>query len=77
MKRFSENVQQTCRKTPIPKCDLNKVAKHGCSPVNFAEYFQNIVSLEHTQGATFEGCFLRINYQTISEKITIFCCVSH
>ena len=25
-KRCSENMQQICRRTPIPKCDLNKVA---------------------------------------------------
>ena len=27
-KRCSENVQQIYRRTPIPKCDFNKVAKH-------------------------------------------------
>ena len=26
-KRFSENMQQIYRRTPIPKCDFNKVAK--------------------------------------------------
>ena len=37
-KRCSENMQQIYRRTPIPKCDFNKVAeialRHGCSPVN-------------------------------------------
>ena len=27
MKRCSENVQQIYRRTPMPKCDFNKVAK--------------------------------------------------
>ena len=26
-KRFSENMQQIYRRTPMPKCDFNKVAK--------------------------------------------------
>ena len=26
-KRCSENMQQICRRTPMPKCDFNKVAK--------------------------------------------------
>ena len=29
-KRRSENMQQICRRTPIPKCDFNKVALDGC-----------------------------------------------
>ena len=27
-KRCSENMQQIYRRTPMPKCDFNKVAKH-------------------------------------------------
>ena len=27
-KRCSENIQQIYRRTPMPKCDFNKVAKH-------------------------------------------------
>ena len=37
----SENMQQIYRRTPMPKCDFNKVGnfieitlRHGCSPVN-------------------------------------------
>ena len=26
-KRFSENIQQIYRRTPVPKCDLNKASK--------------------------------------------------
>ena len=41
-KRCSEDIQQIYKRTPMPKCDFNKVAKdfieialrHGCSPVN-------------------------------------------
>ena len=48
-KRCSENMQQIYRRTPMPKCDFNKVALqfieialwHGCSPAYFAAYFQN------------------------------------
>ena len=49
-KRFSENMQQIYRRTPIPKCDFNKVAllcnfieialRHGCSPVNLLHIFR-------------------------------------
>ena len=28
-KRCSENMQQTYRRTPMPKCDFNEVAKHN------------------------------------------------
>ena len=47
-KRCSENMQQIYRRTPIPKCDFNKVAlrlievtlRHGCSPVNLLHIFR-------------------------------------
>ena len=52
-KRCSENMQRIYKRTPMSKCDFNKVAKqsnfieitirHGCSP-EFAAYFQNIFS---------------------------------
>ena len=43
--RCSENMQQMSRRTPMPKCDFNKVAKqialrHGCSPVNLLHIFR-------------------------------------
>ena len=43
IKRCFENIQQVYRKTPIPKCDFNKVAKqlrHGCSAVNLLHIFR-------------------------------------
>ena len=52
-KRCSENMQQIYRRTPMPKCDSNKVAKqlywsnfleitlwHECSPVNLLHVFR-------------------------------------
>ena len=44
-KRCSENMQQIYRRTPMPKCNFNKVAKqlahrHGCSPVNLLHIFR-------------------------------------
>ena len=32
--RYSGNMQQIYRRTPMPKCDFNKVVLHDCSPVN-------------------------------------------
>ena len=46
IKGCSENMQQMCRRTPMPKCDFNKVAEqkitplHGCSPVNLLHIFR-------------------------------------
>ena len=42
-KGCSENMQQIYRRTPMPKCDFNKVAKqlrHECSPVNLLHIFR-------------------------------------
>ena len=44
-KRCSESMQQICSRTPMPKCNLNKVARqkslrHGCSPVNLLHIFR-------------------------------------
>ena len=54
-KRCSENMQQSYRRTPMPKCNFNKVAKqlywnHTSAWVfscNFATYFQNTFPWEH------------------------------
>ena len=45
-KRCSENMQQIYRRTPIPKCDFNKVASIEITSAwvfsrKFAAYFQN------------------------------------
>ena len=49
-KRCSENMQQIYRRTPMPKCDFNKVAllcnfieialRHGCTPANLLYIFR-------------------------------------
>ena len=54
-KKYSENMEQIYRRTPLPKCDLNKVAKQLCwnhtsawvFSYKFAAYFQNNFSWEH------------------------------
>ena len=59
-KRCSENVQQIYSRTPMPKCDFNKVAlqlywNHTLAWVyccTFAAYFQNTFSQEHLWTAT-------------------------
>ena len=41
-KRSSKNMQQIYRRTPIPKCDFNKVAKQNwVFSCKFAAYLQN------------------------------------
>ena len=53
--RCSENMQQSYRRTAMPKCDFNKVAKQLCwnctsawvFSYKFAAYFQNTFSQEH------------------------------
>ena len=56
-KRYSENMQQIYRRTLMPKCDFNKVARnfieitlqHGCSPVNLLHIFRTPFS-KYTSG---------------------------
>ena len=38
-RRCSENMPQIYKRTPMPKCDFNKVALHGCSSVNLLHIF--------------------------------------
>ena len=40
IKRLSENMQQFYRRTPMSKCDFNKVAKQLCSLVNLQHIFR-------------------------------------
>ena len=56
-KTCSENIQQIYRRTPMPKCDFNKVEitlieitlRHGCSPVNLRHIFR-IAFLKNSSG---------------------------
>ena len=45
-KNSSPNMHQIYRKTPVPKCEFNKVALHPCK---FALYYHNTFSMEHLQ----------------------------
>ena len=56
MKRCSENMQQTYRKTAMPKCDFKKqlywnYLSAWMFSCKFAAYFQNIFSSEHLWSA--------------------------
>ena len=69
MKRYSENMQQIYRRTPMPKCDFNKVAaialRHGCSPENLLHVFKTPF-LENSS----EGLLLRFTIKTtLSGKV--------
>ena len=54
-KRFSENMRQIYRRTPMPKCDFKKIAKKlfwyqtsaWVLSCKFAAYFQNTFPSEH------------------------------
>ena len=55
LKRYSENAQQIYKRTPMPKCNFNKVAlqlywNHTSAwmfSCKFSAYFQNTFSQEH------------------------------
>ena len=67
IKRCSENMQQISRRTPMPRCDLNKVAKQlywnrtleWMFFCKFAAYFQSIFSKERLRSAA--SVFLYFN----------------
>ena len=56
-KRCSESISQIYRRTPMVKCDFNKVAfnfikialRHGCSPVNLLHIFRTLVYKNNIQ----------------------------
>ena len=48
--RCSKNMQQIYRRTFMPMCDFNKVALHGCSPVNFLHIFRTLFCKNTTGG---------------------------
>ena len=62
-KRCSENMQQICWRTHMPKCDFNKVALQlywnrtsaWVFSCKFAAYFENIFSKEHPWTAASEA----------------------
>ena len=67
-KRCSENMQQICRRTPMPKYNLNHIST-WVSSGKFAAYFQNTFFSEHLftlfsdhlfLGTPVGGCFCRL-----------------
>ena len=59
-KSCCENMQQIYRRTPMQKCDFNKVALHfgmgvGCSPVNFCIFSEKLLLR-----IPLDGCFCRL-----------------
>ena len=75
MKKCSENIQEINRRSPMPKCDFNKVVnnsikitlRHGCSPVNLV-YILRTPFPKNISGELF--LFIRYNwyYVAIIEK---------
>ena len=58
-KRYSENIQQIYRRTPIPKCDFN----NGCSHVNLLHIFRTLFPQN-----TYGGLLLQIRIFRIPSK---------
>ena len=44
-KRCSENMQQIYRRTPLPKCNFNKVALHQCQSVISIKLFCSFIEI--------------------------------
>ena len=75
MKKCSENIQEINRRSPMPKCDFNKVVnnfikitlRHGCSPVSLV-YILRTPFPKNISGELF--LFIRYNwyYVAIIEK---------
>ena len=78
-RRCSENMLQTYRKTPITKCDFNKITKqlqHGCSPVNFLHIFGTSFFSKNTSGRLLLTSPSDLNfYQKINSQIPNFGCL--
>ena len=72
-KRCSENMQQFYKRTPIPKCDSNKVALHfieitlchGCSPVNLLNIFRTLFPQYSSGGCFFTSTNCSANINTL------------
>ena len=77
IKRCSENMLETYRRTPMPKCDFNKVAKElywnltstWAFSCKYAAYFQNTFSSEHLWRAASVGMYQH-NFPAITVSVT-------
>ena len=75
-KRCSENMQKIYRRTPVPTCDLNKVAlqlywNHTSTWVfsrKFPVYFQNTFSSENLWVAASIACTLAIYWNNVNNE---------
>ena len=56
-KRCSENTRQIYWRKPMLKCDFNKVALHGCSPVNLLHIFRTPFP-KNTSGQLLQPLFI-------------------
>ena len=77
-KRCSEHIQQTCNRTPMSKCDFNKVAKATSLKSHFGMdvllYICWIFSEHLFPRILLDGCFsLKFLKQTFEVSIKIFC----
>ena len=50
IKRCSENIHQIYRRTPMSKCNLNKVTQHRYSPVNLRHIFRTPLPKNISEG---------------------------
>ena len=75
IKRCSENIQQIYRRTPMPKCDFNKIEitlPHGCSSVNLLYIFRTPFLKNTSEGLLLE-CKQNLNlHGTSSQEHEVF-----
>ena len=83
-KRCSENIQQIYRRTPMPKCEFNKVAIklqsnfieialwHGCSPLNLQHIFRTPFP-RNTSGWLLQYIVIKTS-EPLSSLNTSLCC---
>ena len=65
-KRSFRNMHQIYRRTPMPKCDFNKVALLSCK---FVAYFQNTFSKEHLSTAASDCIKTQIWSKSVIKKL--------
>ena len=59
-------MQQIDRRTPMPKCDFNKVALYGCCPVNLQHIFRTPFPKNISGGLLLKRCWF--NDETPEEE---------
>ena len=81
-KMCSVNIQQIHRRTPMPKCDFNKVAnfveitpRHGCSPLNLLYIFRTPFP-KNTPGRLLLKYETKCNFMMFWNLFIFVCCES-